>query len=440
MKNFIDLNTLTLAILLITLFMGVIIIVFGVSWKNSVNGITRTGTSLIVISFALGLDTFLPFFSHQPVIITLSTLLTLLAMSNIYGGIAEYHKKKIHLTAHILLLSLIILSSVYFGIIKENSRIRLIIFSFAVAMYAFGSGLLFLRDIPHYNKRHHLILGIVFLLLMVLNGYRLVFLILYPDYTSVITYPLVQIIYLTGSILLILTSGIGLIALVNRQILSLRDQLLAVMAHDIKNPLNTIIGYAEVIRQTHLTDETITSYLDQIRHASNKSLELINNMLEWTRVSFQQITPHYSSIDLDPLINDLISFYTPSATIRGQKILYEGTKGLSLFSDPMFIHTILRNLISNALKYSPNNSSIRITSEMQQNNLYLAVEDEGPGVAEDLIQAIRQGKIQPSNFSQDKSGSGLGLYLCASYIQLLNGSLEIANQQKGCRFTLILPV
>jgi len=440
MLKFIDINALTLGMVVINLFIGLALAILGNTWKKTIKGVKRIGIALIAISTALIFDALNGYITKEDIIASFVSITIISSFAYLYIGIQEFQNRKTNYIFHISLLISASIAVLLFGLWKDDQIARITVFSLLLAFYATAMAYRFFTEAPFYNKRLYHIMGIYFSIFVLLNLIRLV-----PEFNHSIIgeteqFLLIQVIYIIGTMSIILLSGITFILLVNKELTSLRDQFTSVMAHDIKNPLSSIIGFTEVLREAIPKDNPdTTKYLNIIRDSAGKSVELINNTLEWTKINFQQIEIRNSEIDIDNTFLDLVNMYKPSADLKNQTIHFPQNTGLKIISDPILLNTIMRNLLSNAIKYSPEYGSITMHISTNQ-GIEIAVIDDGPGVSTEIITQINSGFILPGQITKTGTGgSGLGLFLCTKYIKKLQGSLQIEKLPQGSRFTLKLP-
>ena len=440
MLKYIDINALTLGMVVVNLFIGLALVILGHAWKNTIRGVERVGLALIIVSIALIFDAINGYIGSNFTIYSIISISIIASFAYLYLGVQEFQNRKSNYIFHILLLIAASVVILIFGIWKEDQIARITMFSLMLTFYAGALSYRFFIKAPFYNKRLYHLMGIYFLLFVLLNIIRLAPA-LYHDITSETEiFQLIQVIYIIGTMSIILLSGISFILLVNKELTSLRDQFTSVMAHDIKNPLSSIIGFSEVLRNTLPENaHEANKYLNIIRDSAGKSVEVINNALEWTKINFQKIEVRNSDIDVDNTFSDLVNMYKPSADLKTQTITFPQNTKTTILCDPILLNTILRNLISNAIKYTPENGHIIMNIEIKK-DIKISVTDDGPGVSPEIIEQINSGLILPGQLTKSGTGgSGLGLFLCTKYIKLLQGSLHIETRDKGSQFVLILP-
>ncbi len=211
---------------------------------------------------------------------------------------------------------------------------------------------------------------------------------------------------------------------------------LANMSHEIRTPINGIIGFTDLLKNSKLDDEE-KEYVDIIQKSTDNLLEIINNILDLSKIESQKI--EIDEILFSPVeeFEDIINVYMPKAESKNIN--------LSLFMDPDFDHyllgdlskikEVLLNLISNAMKFTPENGQIsvvitkQVTSNQNIEKIYFEVSDSGIGIEardlEDIFDAFSQAD---STITRKFGGTGLGLTISSNYIALMDGKLKVESK------------
>lgn len=428
----------TVGLVLMTLFMGIIMVYLGHTWKRTIKGVRRIGYSLVAFAAIIALKPFAESAFESKIVDLLYTILIIIFFANKYRGIKNFRNGKFDSRIHLTFIFASIIALLLSEFLLENHQLFTTFFSVSLIFYAVLSAKEFLKDFPRDNRMAFIHMGGYYLTFAGLNIYRIIYVNLGD--TNLPENSTAEPIYFFITTFAILIASITFIVLVNRELIRMKNQFFSIVAHDIKNPLSTIIGYSEILRETTCNEkEKRNEHLDLIRDAAGNSLDLINNIMEWSRVNFQRIKPIKTSVSLINIIDDIHLFYKPSANIKKVEIITEYNDTEKIETDPVLLNTILRNLYSNAIKYSPENESILISISEEKGIVKVAFTNYGPHVKEDILQEINNHKVIPGKIDKEKEGSGLGLYLSGIYIKLLEGKLYAENLERGCRFTLMIP-
>lgn len=222
---------------------------------------------------------------------------------------------------------------------------------------------------------------------------------------------------------------------------------LANMSHEIRTPLNGIIGFTELLKNSDLDDEN-RDFVEVIEKSSENLLAIINNILDLSKVESNKI-------EIDEILFSPIQEFENAIEVYGPKAAEKNIQ-LSLYIDPSLnsyikgdavkIKEVLINLMSNAVKFTPNNGQITVEIKRLENasmgkaRVLFAVQDSGIGINKDKIEGIFDAFNQAdSTITRKFGGTGLGLTISSKYITLMGGRLEVASDEgKGSRFFFVL--
>lgn len=224
-----------------------------------------------------------------------------------------------------------------------------------------------------------------------------------------------------------------------------KDHLMSIIAHDLRNPIQGIIGVSDLMRQdVQAKDFTeMGTYSEMIHNSSKQVLQLLYNLLDWsaTQSGLMRFTPKW--IDLNILVEDNFAYYKEMADSKSIRLKTDIPLRYQACVDPKMMATILRNLTSNALKFTPAGGTVQIkVTTLESNGFRLSVTDSGIGMTGDQqadLFRMDEG-IQPKRGTNGEIGSGLGLVLCKTFIDKHNGQLSIYSEPgKGSEFHLTFP-
>ncbi len=218
----------------------------------------------------------------------------------------------------------------------------------------------------------------------------------------------------------------------------LQAALLDSVSHELKTPLTIIAGSAEHLSKNKLSAEAFEKLISEIRTASQRLLQTVNGLLDMTRLDSGQLKLHLEWQDMRDIVNEVIRNLSQRAV--NIKITAKYADSLPLVKiDATIIRQVLTNLLSNAINYSPENSEIKISVQIDGKFLLIRISDQGPGIAEDELDKVFE------KFYRGKSsrpgGLGLGLSIAKRLIQVHSGNIEVNNIQQGgggCCFTVLL--
>lgn len=219
-----------------------------------------------------------------------------------------------------------------------------------------------------------------------------------------------------------------------------KNELITSVAHDLRTPLTSIIGYLDLVSSKKLSEETQKKY---IQIAYNKSLrleKLIEDLFTYTKFNFGEVKPNFSEVDIVKLINQLLDEFYPSFT--EYQLDYSFTMNHStavIKADGDLLARAFANLISNAIKYGKSGKNILIHLERSEDGVSISMTNYGEPIPEEDLEKIfhRFYRVESSR-SSETGGSGLGLAIAHSIIQMHGGTIHAKSDLNGTVFTVAL--
>lgn len=221
-----------------------------------------------------------------------------------------------------------------------------------------------------------------------------------------------------------------------------KDALFSIVAHDLRSPLTGIIGITRWIAGAgqKLSKEALVDYASDIKEEGEKTLDFLDTMLKWSNDQMDGISLNPKTFALRDLAEECVALV--SATTYQKAIYIDLAVGPEkAFADRELANLILRNLISNAIKFTPGGGEIALSSRSEGDQVYFAVRDTGVGLDEDEIEILLgAGRNFTKNGTDGEVGTGLGLELCSEMIARYDGTLSITSEPgKGATFEFSLP-
>lgn len=225
-----------------------------------------------------------------------------------------------------------------------------------------------------------------------------------------------------------------------------KSNFLANMSHELRTPLNAIIGFSSMLKDKiygELGDERYAEYAGLIKTSGDHLLSIINEILDLTRIEAGKMKLHETAFRPTIAINECIEILSATTESKRQELVFKAPETqIFLRADRQLFCQMLLNLLGNASKFSPDGSTITITTPFDKKTGYkLSVEDQGIGIASDKIFAVRQPFVQvETSKNRNYHGVGLGLTLVSSMIGLHGGTIEIESVEgEGTEVTLTFP-
>jgi len=225
---------------------------------------------------------------------------------------------------------------------------------------------------------------------------------------------------------------------------SAKDKFFSIIAHDLKGPFLGFLGISEELNQnvSEMSREEIAELAGVMHSSAKKTFNLLNNLLEWSRLQTGNMKLQPQEIELKAA-TELCSYLLESAAVlKSINIINEVDAGLTVNADKNMLDTILRNVISNAIKFSYPGGTIQITSAVENGMARLSVKDNGVGIKDDILEKIfRIDSGVSSKGTNGEQGTGLGLILCKELVEKNNGVIEISSIfGSGTIITISLPL
>ena len=231
----------------------------------------------------------------------------------------------------------------------------------------------------------------------------------------------------------------------NRQLLRMQkdqQQIFAMMSHDLRSPFNGILGLSQLIQaeaQT-LKPEVLSAMADGILESSLKVYQLLDEILQWSSNQLGAIQVELEATTLKPLIMETLDLMKDSFTFKKLNITCDINEDIVALADVNLTKTIIRNLLANAIKYTPEQGSIHIETLSSNGQIQLVITDTGTGVPEELKDQLFGDSVMSQRGTQGELGHGLGLSLCGDFARKQQGFLSIDKDYKdGAKLILNLP-
>jgi len=223
-----------------------------------------------------------------------------------------------------------------------------------------------------------------------------------------------------------------------------KDKFFSIISHDLRTPFNSLLGISEFIIQSYeeMSREEIKESITNIFRSSQKVYNLILNLFEWTRLQSGRFQVEKTQVNLFANTEEMLKIYTNSAEAKKINLLNHIADDLNVMADKYMLETILRNLISNAIKFTKQGGTVTISAINKNNFAEIAVSDNGVGISEeDQKKLFRIDTKFQTNGTADEGGTGLGLILCKEFAEENGGTIYVnSTEGKGTRFIFTLPL
>lgn len=222
----------------------------------------------------------------------------------------------------------------------------------------------------------------------------------------------------------------------------MKDKFFSVLSHDLKNPINAILGLTDLTRHNVESGQTeeIGELLNLIESSTRQVQGLLTNVLDWSRSQQSHMPFKPVSIQLEPFCGEVEKLMEINLREKNQKLNIQFNGIQSVVADHHMLNSIMNNLISNAIKFSHNDSQIDVEFSEELGRIRVSISDGGVGMPSELVRAIvDRNSASWSLGTKQESGTGLGLILVQDFLSYHDSKLEIVSEQgKGSRFSFVI--
>lgn len=222
-----------------------------------------------------------------------------------------------------------------------------------------------------------------------------------------------------------------------------KDRFFSLISHDLKGPAQNLIGISELLLNDHaLHDEERESFIHLLNQTAKKNYSLLENLLEWSKIQMGGIVMTPVRLTLKRVVEETLEFSEEKIIQKNLTIADLILENQEVFADQNALKTVLRNLVSNAIKFTPDEGTIRIDATQENNNVIISISDNGIGMsASTLSNLFNPGKTVSRYGTQGESGTGLGLLLCKEFVEKNGGKIWAESDEgKGSCFRVVLPL
>ncbi|MGM0376490.1 MAG: PAS domain-containing sensor histidine kinase [Bacteroidota bacterium] len=223
-----------------------------------------------------------------------------------------------------------------------------------------------------------------------------------------------------------------------------KDRIFSIIGHDLRSPFNSIIGFSDLLlEQIKNKDYTgVEEYAGIIQRSSLQAMDLLSNLLEWSRSQTGNYRFDPDRVEINQMVRDVVGTFGETARQKGLNIDLELDFDGPVYADQYMIGTVLRNLVSNGIKFTQPGGEISIGTERSGIWLNVRVSDSGVGISEeDQTKLFRVDQYHTTTGTDQESGTGLGLLLCREFVERHGGRIWVESEPgKGSLFRFTIPI
>jgi len=227
-----------------------------------------------------------------------------------------------------------------------------------------------------------------------------------------------------------------------KQAIATKDKFFSIIAHDLSNILNASISSSELLLNNKfpLEENDKKEFLELIHQNLQRGYILLRNLLDWARSQTGHLQMVPNNLNLQFMIDRNIAILNNNAQAKNIQVT-SSIQTIWAFADERTIDTVIRNLLSNALKFTPENGKVEISAQEEKNSIEISISDTGVGIKPENIEKLFQIDVSYTTRGTAKEpGTGLGLILCKEFVEKNGGSIGVESEEnKGSRFYIRLP-
>jgi signal transduction histidine kinase len=218
-----------------------------------------------------------------------------------------------------------------------------------------------------------------------------------------------------------------------------QKRIISIVAHDVRNPLAAIKSVIELKKSDYIDEETSAEMLDMVKVQLNNTLEMVDNVVNWGQLQLNSTDFVFEELNLHNVVDEVFAAEALSAKNKANNLLNQVEAMMPVFVDKQVIKFILRNLVSNANKFTEN-GSISIAAKKLENHFKIIVEDTGVGMTADKAQNLFADVENTSSLgTNNEKGSGLGLMLLKEFVDQIKGTIAVESTVgEGTRFMITI--
>lgn len=229
-----------------------------------------------------------------------------------------------------------------------------------------------------------------------------------------------------------------------REINATKDKFFSIISHDLRNPFASIVSFSRILKRDilNMSKEELQQLAFELDKSVLKIDNLLENLLQWSRTQTGKIKYKPEYIALHEIIKENLNLFKNNARDKEIKLIDKVDDNMVVWADKNMVDTVIRNLLSNALKYTNINGEITISSYGKDHKAFVSIKDDGIGMTEENKKKIfRTDSLHSTYGTMEEKGSGLGLLLCKEFVEKQGGRITFESQlNKGSVFTFSLPV
>lgn len=222
---------------------------------------------------------------------------------------------------------------------------------------------------------------------------------------------------------------------------TIKDRLLSILSHDVRSPLDSLQGFVHLLENKLLNREEVDELLPSLKAKLSRTTEFVGHTLLWTKNQIGGFTPKLTPMNVKDLLQKTVDLYEHHLKEKEIQVKIDCADELCIEADEEMAYIVARNLLNNAIKFTPRSKTIGLTAHEEDGHIVISVIDEGIGISEEQIEHIFSVIQQPSLGTRGEKGTGLGLSLSKEFMEKIGGDLTIEsnNPEAGATSRMYFP-
>ena len=222
-----------------------------------------------------------------------------------------------------------------------------------------------------------------------------------------------------------------------------KDKFFSIVAHDLRNPMSSLAGFASMLSEygEQMTPEEISKFSKNLHHSIKNALSLVENLLTWASTQMNKINHEPRLVDINKVVSETLAQLSTTADSKGISLVGELNAGCSVYADENHLRLVLRNLITNAIKFTEEEGKVTLSTRTEGSaKAIISISDTGVGMSKEKLDSLfKIGQNHSSNGTAGEKGTGLGLILCKEFVEKNGGTINVSSKKgSGTTFSVEL--
>jgi len=229
-----------------------------------------------------------------------------------------------------------------------------------------------------------------------------------------------------------------------KELNNMKDRFFTTVSHDLKSPFSGILGMSEILidELKNSRNDNAIQYAELIRRSTEQVYQLLTNLLEWSKSQMNTTAVKFIPISVNKVVSSVIEEISEMANSKSVKFFYhQDEENLQVMADYNMLRTVLRNMMSNAVKFSFHGGKVDISAKSESEKILISISDTGVGIDDkSILKLFRLDSNYSTKGTEKEPGTGLGLIICKEFIDKMNGNVSVRSEiNKGTEFIISLP-